>query len=389
MKVSMGKLTMELIINNMKSQYKVANKAGKSELLDQACQTLSMHRKSVIRLFNRKTQVKRKRPGRKKQYDSPELIKVLKDIWLVSDQICGQRLKMILPEWLPFYEKRHGNLSKEVKDQLKSVSSSTINRLLKPYRLHPKFCTTKPGSLLKVHIPIKTNQWDESIPGFVEADTVAHCGDSLSGDFMWSLTVSDIATCWTENRAIWNKGAHGVLDAIKSIQAALPFKLKGFDSDNGSEFLNYHLMRYFANESIKMTRSRPYHKNDNAHVEQKNWTHVRQLLGYHRYDNMKLVALVNDLYQNEVSLFNNHFMPNFKLISKHREGSKIIKKHDKPKTPYQRVMSSKHIDKSMKIKLAVVHKQLDPFELQKIIQEKLSMINKLVNLDRKQKRKAI
>ena len=211
-------------------------------------------------------------------------------MWFASDQICGKRLKVIIPEWLSFYELRYGKVSPMTNKQLYKISSATIDRLLKPMRTHPKFCTTKPGSILRTQIPIKTNQWDESVPGFVEADTVAHCGESLSGDFMWSLTVTDIATAWTENRAIWGKGALSVAQAIEAIKHSLPFALKGFDSDNGSEFLNHHLIAYCLENKIQMTRSRPYHKNDNAHVAQKNWTHARQLLGYHRYDNSNYSA---------------------------------------------------------------------------------------------------
>lgn len=381
---------MTLILHNFKSQYRSADKTEKSQLLDQFCQTTRMHRKSAIRLLNKKTNPHQcKKPGRRPAYTSDELLNVLRQIGLSSDQICPQRLKAILPEWLPFFEKHYGNVSEQTKAQLDSISSATISRLLKPYRAHRKLCTTKPGSLLKTQIPIKTNQWDESLPGFMEADTVAHCGETLSGNFMWSLTMTDIATGWTENSAIWNKGSLGVIQAIKAIQTNLPFTLKGFDCDNGSEFLNYHLIRYFAENAIQLTRARPYHKNDNAHVEQKNWTHVRQLLGYHRYDNPRLVTLVNLLYHKEISYFNNHFLPTFKLLHKYRNGSRIVKKHSRPETPYHRIIRSPHINPSVKIKLAAFHASLDPFDLQANIQRKLKAVYQIVNLNSKQKRKAI
>ena len=201
---------------------------------------------------------------------------------------------------------------------------------------------TKPGSLLKNQIPIRTDNWDINKPGFIEADTVAHCGNSLAGDFIWSITMTDILTGWTENRAVWNKGAIGVNKQVKDIENRLPFELLGFDCDNGSEFLNHHLLRYFTDRKNKVnfTRSRPYKKNDNAHVEQKNWTQVRHLFGYDRLDIKSLVEPMNDLYSNEWSLYNNFFRPSQKLIKKTKINSKYIKKYDKPKTPYERLLDS-------------------------------------------------
>ena len=256
--------------------------------------------------------------------------------------------------------------------------------MLKPLRSrHPRgLGGTKPGSLLKKNIPIKTNQWNEGKPGFVEADTVAHCGTSLAGSFVWSITLTDIYSGWTENAAVWNKGAHGVLTQIQLIENRLPFTLLGFDSDNGSEFLNYHLVNYFQkrNNPIQFTRSRPYHKGDNAHVEQKNWTHVRQLFGYFRYENPELVILMNDLYQNEFALLHNFFYPAMKLKDKVRIQSKIKKCYDKPQTPYQRLMSSEHVSEIQKEKLTLIFQELDPFELQQKIQSKLKNIFRYVDI---------
>ncbi|MBK7381240.1 MAG: hypothetical protein IPJ03_20035 [Ignavibacteriales bacterium] len=187
--------------------------------------------------------------------------------------------------------------------------------------------TTKPGSLLKKQVPIKLNQWDESRPGFIEADTVAHCGNSVSGQFVYTLNIVDIATGWTEQRALWGKGKRGVFEALKDIRRLLPFKILGFDCDNGGELLNYMLLEYFANKKqpVQYTRSREYKKNDNAHIEEKNWTHVRQFIGYQRFDKIQTVGLLNDLYLTEWRLYLNFFIPSFKLIEKKRDGSKIIK----------------------------------------------------------------
>ena len=234
----------------------------------------------------------------------------------------------------------------------------------------------------KNQIPVKTNQWNESKVGFVEADTVAHCGTSLSGDFVWSVILTDILTGWTENRATWNKGAEGVVNQITDIENKLPFDIKGFDCDNGSEFLNYHLIRHFQERSAptQFTRSRPYHKNDNAHVEQKNWTHVRQLFGYYRIENQELVELMNDVYSNECSLLRNYFYPTMKLIEKQRIQSKTKKVHDKPKTPYQRLMDSDCIGTEKKQELTEIYKTLNPFKLKKSLEKKLNRIFQKIDL---------
>lgn len=388
----MGHLTMSLYLHKMRERYQAANKAEKSRILDEFCATSSHHRKSAIRSLNTKPKPKKYHArGRKKVYKPENILEPLKTIWLAADQVCGQRLKQMLPLWLPFYEKHYEKLKPVIIEQLNMISSATIDRMLKPHRCNSRrgLGGTKPGSLLKTQIPISTEQWDNDIPGFVEADTVAHCGESMAGDFAWSLTLVDIATTWTENRATWNKGSAGIIEAIQSIEKELPFSLKGFDSDSGSEFLNHHLVRYFADKKVQFTRSRPYKKNDNAHVEQKNWTHVRQLLGYERFDNPKLIALMNDLYVNEVSQLRNHFLSSFKLLSKERVGSKLVKRHTKPITPYARVIASPHIARETKATLREKHCELDPFQLVKTIQQKLEGIYTMVDPKNRQRRKAV
>jgi hypothetical protein len=263
---------------------------------------------------------------------------------------------------------------------LRRISPSTIDRLLEPVRISHKkhgMSTTKPGTLLRKHIPILTNQWNESRPGFLEADTVAHCGQSMAGMFAFSIDFVDIATGWTEQRAVWGKGETGVLEQIKDVEELLPFTLLGFDCDNGSEFLNHHLLRHFTERHVAFTRSRAYHKDDNAHIEQKNWTHVRQWLGYERLDNRDMVPLLNDLYRTEWRLFHNFFCPSVKLIAKERIGSKTIKRHDLPKTPYQRIMESVYIDTSVKKELSKQLERLNPFALRKAMEVKLNKISQL------------
>lgn len=386
--ICMGKLSMDLYLANISKRYKAANKIEKGKLLNELCESSGFHKKHAIRLLNSsaKKRTKKTNQGRPKIYPESDYLLPLKRVWLLSDQLCGKRLKMALPLWLPHYGQAYDTLEPGIYEGLLSMSAATIDRLLAPLRVKFKrsLSGTKPGSILKKHIPVKTNQWDEDRPGFLEADTVAHCGTSLSGNFVWSLTMTDINSGWTELRAVWNKGATGVVSQIEDIEQCLPFLILGFDCDNGSEFLNWHLMHYFSNEAgahrIHFTRSRPYHSDDNAHVEQKNWTHVRQLFGYARFDKEALVELMNDLYKNEVSKMNNFFLPNFKLIEKQRVQSKIIKKHSKPETPYQRLINSEYVSLDKKKELTEIYNRLNPFELQKIIQKKLKRIFALVNV---------
>lgn len=293
--------------------------------------------------------------------------------------ICSKRLKAIIPIWLGWHE---GKLSKKEKQLLLKISPSTIDRLLHKYRHRygkRGLCTTKPGSLLRQLIPIKTEQWDETRPGFIEADTVAHCGTSVAGDYALTLNTVDIATGWTLQRAVWGKGEHGVFKALREIELEFPFNILGFDCDNGNELLNWRLLKYFKNRErpVKFTRSRAYHKNDNAHIEEKNWTVVRQYLGYQRIDKFEIVEMMNDLYRNYLNLLINFFIPSVKLIAKQRVGSKIIKRYDKPKTPLQRLMESDCISDDVKMKLHRKSKLINPFKLQKLVSEK---INLLLNL---------
>ena len=363
-------------------RYKRASRQLKTIILNEFCTTCKYHRKHAIRLlrkFKRFIKPKVKKRGRKPVYDKEAILKPLKRIWLAANLPCSKRLKVILPLWLPGYLQIYGELPKEVVNALIAISPATIDRLLKPVRVRYKGrgrATTKPGTLLRKQIPIKTNQWDEARPGFLEADTVAHCGESLSGMFAYTVDCVDIATGWTEQRAVWGKGEHGVMAQIHDIEKKLPFPLLGFDSDNGSEFLNYHLLRHFTERKkpVQFTRSRAYHKDDNAHIEQKNWTHVRQWLGYHRLDNEDVVPLLNKLYTHEWRLFHNFFCPSVKLVAKQRIASKTIKRYDNPKTPFQRVMESPHIPENVKHNLKEQSLSLNPFLLRKAMEIKLKRI---------------
>lgn len=368
----------------IRERYRHAKRCEQTKILDEFCAICRYNRKYAIRLLQKPLVFKKIKRGAHKHY-GPGILKVLTSIWLKSDQMCSKRLKAILPTWLPLYEQKYGKIPDAITQKLLSISPSSIDRLLRPLKVkHPskRLCGTKPGTLLKHQIPIKTSNWDITKPGFAEADTVAHCGHSLEGDFVWSLTFTDICTGWTENRATWNKGAHGVIEQIRDIEEMLPFELLGFDSDNGSEFLNHHLWTYFVGrpKPVQFTRSRPYHKNDNAHVEQKNWSHVRQLLGYYRLDKIEIKDLLNDLYKNEWSQYQNHFCPTMKILSKERVNAKYYKKYEDPKTPYQRLLESPYISQEEKIALKKVHETLNPFDLKEQIEVKLRDVFKLAKV---------
>jgi hypothetical protein len=363
-------------------RYKRATLKEKTLILNEFCLNCGYHRKHAIRVLNnfkRFTKPKPKQRGKPSKYNKPAILKPLKKIWLTANLPCSKRLKVILPLWLGSYAKEFGGLSLEAVKALLKISAPTIDRLLKPTRVKYRGrgrATTKPGTLLRKQIPIKTGQWDETRPGFLEADTVAHCGESLLGDFAYTIDFVDIATGWTEQRAVWQKGEVGVVEQIRDMESSLPFSLLGFDCDNGCEFLNYHLMRHFAqrDKPVQFTRSRPYHKDDNAHVEQKNWTHVRQWLGYHRLDKPRVVSLMNDLYTKEWRLYHNFFIPSVKLLEKKLVDGKAIKRYDTPKTPYQRLLESPFIAASVKRSLKEQFETLNSFVLRKAMDKKLKAI---------------
>lgn len=379
----MSNLAKKEYIIEIRKRYFLATKSEKSLILDELCTVCSFNRKYAIRLISKKNTSYYKKKGRPKKYYSQAIVEFLKDLWVLTNLACAERLKAAIPLWLPHYNFHSNNhlTEKDVK-LLSEISPSTIKRLLR--RLKSKYkkfglCTTKPGSLLKKQVPIKLNQWDESKPGFIEADTVAHCGSSTAGQFVYTLNIVDIATGWTEQRALWGKGQRGVFYALKNIRELLPFKVLGFDCDNGSELLNYMLLEYFTNQKnpIQYTRSREYKKNDNAHIEEKNWTHVRQFIGYQRFDKIETVGMLNDLYLNEWRFYLNFFLPAFKLIEKKRDGSKIIKKFSSPMTPYQRLLASDQIKSTKKKELTKIFNSLDPFVLEKIVKNKINHILRL------------
>ena len=358
-------------------RYHRVGRQFKSKILDEFCSVCDYARKYAIGLLSRRPRPQTQRPGPRRRYDAA-VLGPLKLIWLHSEQMCSKRLKAALPVWLPFYEQKYGPVPPPVRKKLLRISPATIDRLLKKTRAHypgKGLCGTRPGRLLKVQIPLRTSNRDIDRPGFLEADSVAHCGTSMAGSFVWSLTFTDISSQWTENAAVWNKGATDVLREVRELEQRLPFQLQGFDVDNGSEFLTFHLWRYLLNRPrpIAMTRSRPLRKNDQAQVEQKNWTHVRQLLGYQRLEQPELIPLINDLYRTW-GLFHNFFCPTLKLRSKARRGSKTLRRYFKPQTPYQRLLQSPHLTDPQKEKLRAHYQQLNPFVLKALLEQKLKIV---------------
>jgi transposase InsO family protein len=371
-------------------RYQRAGRAHKTRILDEFCLNCGYHRKVAVRLLGRPLGgTGRQRPGPKVIYDPGVLLPVLKEVWLDSDQLCSKLLKAALPEWLGHYERYQGPLAADVKAKLLAISPAQIDRLLRPSRMrHPRkgLCATQPGTLLRRQVPTRGGPPDTSKPGSVESDTVAHCGDTTAGDYVNSLTFTELFSGWTENRAVWNKSSHAVLGKLKDLEAKVPFKMKDFHTDNGSEFLNWALYEHLTGRPVKLpwTRSRAYRKNDNAHCEQKNWTHVRQLFGHGRFEHPQLVALMNDLYAEEWSQFTNHFRPTFKLLKRDKRGSKTVRVYEPtPRTPCQRLLDSPDIDEAIKLRLRQEHARLNPFELKKRIERKLkNFFTHLRNLDR-------
>jgi len=364
-------------LGRIKDRYRHAVRRGKARILDEFCEVCGHHRKHAIRLLRGDGRRVKKKPGRKGRY-GPAEIRVLEEIWLNADRPCSGRLVGMILLWLPFYEKRNGYLEEEVKEKLLDAKARTLDRVLGPARRkHGSrgLSGTRPGSYLKNSIPIKISHADVDAPGFIQSDTVAHCGGSLEGDFAWSLTFTDIFSGWTENGATWNKGEHGVHELLKRIEDRLPFAVKGFHSDNGGEFINHHLHSYYRDreEPVAMTRGRAGRKNDNPHVEQKNYTHVRLLLGYQRIEDPDLVQSINELYD-ATGLFNNFFCTNRKLIFKERRGSRYYKKYDQAATPCQRLLDSGLLTELQVIHLKGIQAHLNPYTLRELIDNKRDRI---------------
>jgi IS30 family transposase len=354
----------------IRPQYLERSLGEKKALLDNFVAATGYCRKYAITLLSQGVKRVDTPKERTKKYDK-KVCEALIFLWKSANQICSKRLIPFLPSLIKSMEKcGHLELPAEVKEKLLSLSPATADRLLKVERR--KYgkgkSTTRAGTLLKKHIPIRTfADWNNVKPGFLEADLVAHCGESPRGPFLNTLTMTDIATGWTELAALPTKRADDVLNAVEQIKSVLPFTMLGFDSDNGSEFINHDMVAWCGKNEITFTRSREYRKNDQAHVEQKNGSIVRRIVGYNRYATSESLEILYGLYR-LVRLYTNFFQPCLKLVSKERDGARVHKKYDKALTPYQRVLNSKFIPRELKASLRRHFENLDPLFLLKEIQ---------------------
>ncbi len=362
----------------IRDRYWQNNKIGKTKILDEFTKTTGLHRKAAIRLLNQETaKHSSKKRGRPRKY-SHDAAEVLKTAWEAEDRICSKRLHPFLNDLVKILKKNNDiEVTPAVERQLRQISPATIDRLLRPFRQQGnrhRFSTTRPGSLLKNAIPIRTfADWQDNRPGFLEVDLVAHCGERVDGFFLYTLTAVDIATGWTECSGVWGKGQKRVGTAIHNIRTRMPFSLLGLDSDNGSEFINQNLYTWCQREGITFTRSRSYKKNDNCHVEQKNGALVRRVIGYQRYDSKEALGMLNRIYS-LLRLYTNFFQPSMKLISKHRNGAKVFKTYDDAQTPCYRLLKSGILSAQEKRDLIDAFQNLSPVKLLKQINDNLKLL---------------
>lgn len=371
------------LLEAVQPRYLKAGKEEKQKMLDEFTSVTGYHRKHAIRALKNKRQVqnhlKRKTKTFKNIYTG-EVVRVLEQIWEIYGQICSKRLQPFLPEAIKVLDRcREIELSEATEALLLKISSASIDRCLRPVRiqLHHGLSTTKPGSLLKNLIPVRTfTEWDEERPGFMEIDLVAHCGNTTEGQYLNTLTLTDLATGWTDVTGVLHRSQEAVSEAIQDMRQRLPFSLLGIDSDNGGEFINELLYRYCLDEQITFTRSRPYKKNDQAHVEQKNWSVVRHTVGYDRWETEQELAILDSIY-GDLRLYINFFQPSFKLVAKERVGNQTVKRYDTAKTPYQRVLERNDISLDAKARLLNLYVQLNPAELRRRIDQKTAKLLKI------------
>jgi hypothetical protein len=371
------------LVEAVQPRYLKANKFEKQKILDEFTSVTGYHRKHAIRVLKNKVQVQNRLTGKTKTYKRMyrgEVMQALEQIWEIYGHICSKRLQPFLPEAIRVLERcQEIHLSQATKELLLKISSASIDRCLRSIRLQTPhgLSTTKPGSRLKNLIPVRTfTEWDQERPGFLEIDLVAHCGNTTEGQFLCTLTCTDLCTGWTEVAGLLHRSQEAVSTAIHLVRQRLPFPLLGIDSDNGGEFINDLLYRYCLAEKITFTRSRPYQKNDQAHVEQKNWSVVRHTVGYDRWETEQELALLESIYD-DLRLYINFFQPSLKLIAKERIDNKTFKRYDPAKTPYQRVLGRKDISLEAKARLAHLYVQLNPAELRRRIDQKLAKLWKL------------
>lgn len=366
-------------------RYHQATRKEKSSILEEFSQACDYNKKYAIWLLNKplpeNSRVKRKRIIKRPAVYSEQAIEALAKIWQATGFLCSQRLKPAIAHWMPWARKRLG-ISPDLERQIKAISPRQMDRRLKKFKQKIKrriYGTTKPGSLLKHMILVRTDFWDVKKAGFTEIDLVSHSGSSPEGEFAYTLNLTDIKTTWVARQAILGKSKQAVVTGMVDIESRLPFALLGVDSDNGSEFINDHMYafcRQRKGHKVQFTRSREYKKDDNAHIEQKNWTHVRKLMGWDRYDREETVEAMNALYE-DLDIFQNLFQPSMKLVKKIHRGSRLIRSYDQARTPFDRVKESKEADPDKITRLQRIYDSTDPFELSQRIDQKLENLYKL------------
>lgn len=377
----MSQRSKKEVLERIRARYLKASKAEKQIILDELTATTGYNRKYAIRVLRHPRRSKGlKKAGRKRRYTG-ETIQILEQLWEMGGRLCSKRLHPFLPEWIRKLEEcGEISLTHEVKAQLLSMSRATIDRRLQPARIKEKkrgLSTTKPGALLKRQIPVRIyTPWDEQQPGFLEIDLVAHCGETTAGNYLNTLTATDLATGWTECLALPNKTQTATFLAIKNLQERLPFPLLGLDSDNGSEFINDMLYRFCLDQQITFTRCRPYRKNDQAHVEQKNWSVVRHTVGYDRFETQAELDLLSSIYA-DLRLFVNFFQPVEKLISSTTINGLKHKQYDQAKTPFQRVLEDPRVDEKYKTQLRILYNSLNPVTIREALIEKTARMLKI------------
>lgn len=382
----MSYISKKEYLESSRARYGGRNRMGRSAMIDEVSETLGWERKHTIKALNGKVTlgVKAKRRGRKATHGEEERW-IIVGIWKQSEQPCGVRLKATLPLWMESYAARYGAIEEATRERILSYSARTLERITLAHRAvgEGKRKGRKSGrasNRIKAFVPIRCGPQEFDEPGWMEADTVSHGGGSSSGDFLWSLTLTDFYSGWTELAALWGNKGGEVRVGLERIERRMPFSMLGFDCDNGSEFLNEILEAYLLRRkrSIVWTRSRAYKKNDQAHVEQKNFTHVRQLLGYARFGDLKLKSLVDDLYEKAWLPLRNYFTPVMKLVEKQRVGGKVRKKYDTAASPCDRLLVCQKVSAEAKKSLRQIRVGLDPMELSEDIERRLVEIFAIV-----------
>lgn len=367
----------------VRERYQKGSKEEKGRILDEMTLVLGCTRKWAIKLLGAEIPPQLSGKGRPRSYPAEVLVPVLYELWTRMNRVCARRLKAALPLWIDHL--RDPRITPQVRHWLLNMSPSTMDRLLRHGRRKRGICGTKPSKRFLKSIPIQAKDWNIDRPGTMQSDTVAHTTSSMEGDFANTITSTDIHTTWTENRAVWTKSHRNMIAALSDIEDSLPFAIETAKSDSGSEFMNWAVVGYYQKRAkpVQVVRGRPYRKNDNCYVEQKNFTHVRELFGYEKIDRLELVDWMNRIYRDLWNPLHNFFLPSQKLLRKTRIGSQIKKEYDQPKTPCQRVLESKGVSEEQKEHLRSRWRNLNPVELSDRLEEELKAFQATIRSIRK------